>query len=133
MLEKFSFTERQISQYYRSALKDFKIARGLDIPEVIFKFSYDALLKLSIAVCAYNGLRVKSRQGHHVELINKLSKLFGDEEIEIIGNEIRAKRNKDLYGGGVIISAKEAAEFLKWTGKIFEKAEYYLYKKSRMF
>ena len=85
MFEKFAFTSRQIDQYYKSAARDLKIAQTSDIPEVIFKFSYDALLKLAIAVCAKNNLRVKSRQGHQAELINKLSEIIKEQDIIIIG------------------------------------------------
>ena len=132
MFEKFAFTARQIDQYYKSASRDLKIAQTSDIPEVIFKFSYDALLKLAIAVCAKNNLRVKSRQGHHIELINKLSEIIKDEDVKIIGQEMRSKRNWDLYGGGALISKKEADEFLIWAKKIFKTADVYLYKKVKL-
>jgi hypothetical protein len=69
MFEKFHFSKRQIRKYYQSAIRDLKIASNSKIPEVIFRFSYDALVKLAIAVCAKNGLRVKARKGHHIELI----------------------------------------------------------------
>ena len=72
MFEKFSFSQKQVNKYYQSALKDFNIAQKSNVPEVSFRFGYDSLLKLAIAVCAGNNLRIKSRQGHHVELINKL-------------------------------------------------------------
>ncbi|KKR91474.1 MAG: hypothetical protein UU95_C0002G0027 [Parcubacteria group bacterium GW2011_GWC2_42_12] len=132
MFEKFAFTSRQIDQYYKSAARDLKIAQTSDIPEVIFKFSYDALLKLAIAVCAKNNLRVKSRQGHQAELINKLSEIIKEQDIIIIGQEMRAKRNWDLYGGGALISKKEADEFLSWTKKIFAIADVYLYKRVKL-
>lgn len=132
MFEKFAFTARQIDQYYKSASRDLKIAQTSAIPEVIFKFSYDALLKLAIAVCAKNNLRVKSRQGHHTELINKLSEIIKNEDTKIIGQEMRAKRNWDLYGGGALISKKEAGEFLIWTKKIFAIADVHLYKRTRL-
>ncbi|MDO8668473.1 MAG: hypothetical protein Q7K35_05305 [bacterium] len=132
MFEKFAFTPKQIEQYFRSASRDLKIARTSDVPEVTFKFSYDALLKLAIAVCAKNNLRVRSRQGHHIELINKLSEIIKDEDIIIIGQEMRSKRNWDLYGGGTLISKKEANEFLNWTEKIFKNAEVHLYKRVKL-
>lgn len=100
--------------------------------EVAFRFSYDALLKLAIAACAKNNLRVKSRQGHHIELINKLSEILKDSDIKIIGQEMRSKRNWDIYGGGTSISEKEAKEFLKWAREIFIKSEVYLFKKKKL-
>ena len=132
MFERFSFAPKQIERYYKSAQRDFNIAQTSDIPEVAFKFSYDAILKLAIAVCAKNNSRVKSRQGHHTELINKLSEILRNEDIRVIGQEMRAKRNWDLYGGGALISKKEADEFLIWTKKIFKTADIYLYKKVKL-
>jgi len=123
MFEKFHFSFKQIDRYYKAARGDLKIAIESDVSEVAFRFCYDALLKLAIAVCAKNGLRVKSRKGHHIELIGKLAHYLGDSEIDILANEMRAKRNKNLYDGGVLISAKEAASYLKWVKEIFQKVE----------
>lgn len=117
MFKRQEFTARQIKNYFNSALKDFKIARESDVPEIIFKFSYDSLLKIAIAVCARNNLRVKSRAGHHIDLVKKLSEYLGDEDIFAIGNEMRKKRNFDLYSGGVLVSAKEALAYKKWLKK----------------
>lgn len=123
MFEKFRFSRKQIEKYHSSAKRDLKIASEANVPEVRFRFCYDALLKLAITVCAEHGLRVKSKRGHHIELIKKLSFFFKDPEIEILANEMRSKRNWDLYGGGIVISAKEAHEYLDWTKKIFREAE----------
>jgi len=132
MLERFKFSERQIENYYESAVKDYRIALKSDIQEVIFKFCYDALLKLAIAVCARNGLRVKARQGHHIELIQKIADLLKNKDIKIVGDEMRAKRNLDIYGGGVLISEKEAEEYLKWLKNIMVQAEDYLFENKKM-
>lgn len=129
MFEHFNFTKKQIDNYYKSALRDFKIAKNSDIPEISLRFCYDCLLKLAIAVCVGNGLRVKARQGHHIELIQKLSSYLNDPEIAVMANEMRAKRNWDLYGGGVLISKKEADDYIKWTGEIVEKSRLYFNQK----
>lgn len=129
MFEKFRFSRRQIEKYYNSALRDLKIAATADVSEVRFRFCYDAILKLAIAMAAEKGLRVKSRRGHHIELIKKLSFFLKDPEIEILADEMRSKRNWDLYGGGVVVSQKEAKEYLEWTKKIFSKADLLKYRK----
>lgn len=131
MFERFSFSKKQIDAYLQSALRDFSIAATSLIPEVSFRFCYDALLKLSIAVCAANDLRAKSRQGHHIELIKKISVYLNDPEIEIIANEMRAKRNWDLYGGGILISQKEATDYIDWAKAIFKKGKQYLQDKNK--
>ena len=107
-------------------MRDFKIASEARVPEVIFRFCYDTLLKAAIAVCAKNGLRVKARKGHHYELINRLAEFIGDDDVNAIGNEMRSKRNWDLYGGGFGVSKKEAREYLRWTKAVVEKVEKYL-------
>lgn len=125
MFEKFIFTSQQIEKYFESALKDFNVARGAG-SEVVFVFCYNCLLKLAITVCAKNNLRVKSRRGHHVALIIKLAEFLKDNEVEAIAQEMRAKRNKDLYTGGVLITAKEAAMYFEFTEKLLKRVEKYL-------
>jgi len=44
--QKLAFKEEQIDQFLKSGLHDLKIAEESDISDVIFKFSYDALIKL---------------------------------------------------------------------------------------
>lgn len=126
MFVKFVFSEAQIKKYYQAATNDLKIARQYDIPEIRFRFCYDALLKLAITICAKNGLRVKSRQGHHVELIVKLSLILNNPEIKLIGDNMRAKRNSDLYAGGAIITDKDADDYLHWLVDIFESVDEYI-------
>lgn len=133
MFEKFTFSDRQIKNYKNSALKDIKIASASNVPEVVFKFCYDALIKLSIAICAKNNLKIKSRQGHHIELLKKLSQILENKDINIIGNEMRSKRNFDLYCGGILISEKEAKEYLKWLKIIFRQIDDYLSETKKMF
>ncbi|MDO8592247.1 MAG: hypothetical protein Q7R92_00570 [bacterium] len=133
MFEEFNFSARQINNYFNAASRDFKIAADAAVPEVIFKFSYDALIKLAITVCAKNGLRIKARAGHHIELLKKLSEIIGDSEVETVGNIMRGKRNYDLYGGGVLISEKEAEGYRDWLKNIFIKAEDYLDENLRLF
>ncbi|MBU1046120.1 hypothetical protein KJ616_03320 [Patescibacteria group bacterium] len=131
MFERFSFTEKQINQYYKSALRDFLIASKSEIPEVTFRFCYDALIKLSITICAKNNLRVRARAGHHIELIEKLSEFLKNKEIIIVANEMRMKRNKDLYGEGVLISDVDAKDYIKWAKNIFYEGDEYVSKKGR--
>ncbi len=126
MFEEFNFSARQINHYFNAASRDFKIAAGSSVPEIIFRFSYDALIKLAISICAKNSLRVKARAGHHIELLKQLSEFIDDKEIDAIGNQMRRKRNYDLYGGGILMSEKEAEEYREWLKNIFVKAEAYL-------
>lgn len=53
--QKFDFTDPQIDKYLKSAIESLHIAETVKIPEVVFKFSYEALLKLCITVIARKG------------------------------------------------------------------------------
>jgi hypothetical protein len=133
MFERFKFSKKQIDKYYNSAKRDFKIACNSHVPEVTFRFCYDALVKLAIVVCAKQGLRVKARRGHRIELIKKLSKYLNDPEIELLANEMRVKRNKDLYGGGTLISMKEAKNYIQWIRQVFRITErFFDHKQSKL-
>jgi hypothetical protein len=125
MFKQFSFSKNQIEKYYKSALRDFSLSRS-DNPEIIFVFSYNCLLKLAITVCAKNNLRIQPRLGHHVALIEKMSELLDNQDIALIADDMRSKRNKDLYDGGVIISLKEAKLYHEFVANLIKQVEKYL-------
>ncbi len=120
MFEKFDFTDEQLERYWLSAKKDLEIAQDNDISDVVFRFSYDALIKFAVYKCAKSGLRVKSKQGHHIALINFLAENLNNPEINTVGNLMRTKRNWDLYGGGILISQKDALFFKDFISKIIK-------------
>ena len=129
--EKFLFSERQVKTYYTNAKKDFNTAtRYQKNSEICFRFGYDALIKLAVSVCAHEGLRVLSRAGHHVELIEKMSAILGEADISKYGNKMRKKRNMDIYGGGILLTANEAKIYFEFVKKIFVLANNYFNKKA---
>jgi len=127
MFEKFDFTTQQIIKFWDKAVRDFRLAEQAREIEIIFVFTYEAMLKVAIAVCAKNNLRVKARRGHHIELIDKMAEILNDQDIKQVGNEIRTKRNRGLYSGGDTVSRKEADFYCKFVKQIFEKADVYLF------
>lgn len=131
--QKKKFTAKTIQKYLNNALKSFQIAKKYKDPEIIFKFSYDALIKIGICILASLNLRVKSRSGHHVKILEMLSRILNDEEILILGDAMRKKRNLDLYGEGIFISQKEARDYLNFLTKVFKKAREYLKKQKSLF
>ena len=118
---KIKFTPEQVKQYFRSAVKDLKIAQASPFPEVIFRFTYDALLKFGIGLIAKQGFKVRSITGHHVKILEKTAQILKNSDIEIIGNKMRQNRNFDIYSGGFLISEKDANEYLKFVADIFRK------------
>ncbi len=120
--QKFSFTNEQSDRFLQNALRDLKIAKEDGIPEVRFTYAYQALLKAGIALLAKNeSLKVRSAPGHHIAVISKMSEVLNDDSINIVGDRMRIKRNKDLYDGGDIVSAKEAEECLKFVEKVLKR------------
>ncbi len=131
--QKKDFTEISIARYFNNALKDFEIAKNSQHPEVIFKFSYDALTKSGIALIAFCGYKTKSRQGHHIKIIEKTSQILNDKDIEIMGDKMRRKRNLDLYEGGTIISLREAKSYFFVTKKVILESEKYIKQQKHLF
>lgn len=127
--QKLDFTKEQIGKYFKSAQKDLIIAGATKIPEVIFKFSYEALIKIGITLIAYKGYKIRSKTGHHVKIIEIISELLKDNDVEAIGNMMRRHRNFDLYSGGTIITEKQSEEYMEFAKRVFSKAEKYIYGK----
>jgi hypothetical protein len=120
--QKIKFSLPQIEQFVRSAGRDIEIASQSDIPEVIFKFSYDALIKIGITLIAGEGYKVRSKTGHHIKILEKLGQILDNEDVKIMGNKMRQERNVDLYSGGSSISEKDSRAYLDFVKDIFAKA-----------
>jgi len=115
---KFKFTSEQLKDYLTAAEKDLIIARDSNVPEVIFQFSYNALLKFGIVMIAKQGYRAHSKIGHHTKIIEKLAELLNDQEIATVGNLMRKTRNIEMYNGGSVITEKQAREYLEFCKRI---------------
>jgi hypothetical protein len=125
MFVNFTFSDRQINNYFQSAKRDFLLASYKEA-EIKFQFSYNCFLKLAQAVCARKGLRVKSSSGHHAALFLKYAEIFKDDMSAAVAQAMRDKRNRDLYDGGIIISDKEAETYYQFVKKAMVKVENYL-------
>jgi hypothetical protein len=120
--EKFTFTKDQIDKYFATAKKSLEIAENASVPDVTFNFSYNALIKIGIAEIASKGFRIRSHEGHHMKIIQSLSEILKDENINAFGNLMRRQRNLDLYNGGIFIAEKQSKEYLQFVKEIFKKA-----------
>lgn len=119
--QKLNFTKTQTEKYFTAAKRDLEIAQKSEIPEVIFKFTYDALIKLGIFIVSQKGYKVRSIQGHHVKILDKISEILKNEDAAIIGNKMRQDRNHDFYDGGIAVSEKGSKEYLKFVENLFKK------------
>ncbi len=121
--QELAFKNEQIKLLTKSALHDLKIAEESDIADVVFKFSYDALIKLGIVLIAKRGYKVRSTIGHHIKILEKLSQILEEEDILMLGNKMRQERNVNLYEGGFFVAEKHSYEYLEFVKGIFKKAE----------
>lgn len=125
---KHTFSKEQISNYFNSSIRDYDIAKNSPEPMVIFTFTYNAIIKAGIALIATYGYRVRSAPGHHIKLLQKMKEILGKEYSLIIEifNDMRRKRNTDLYGGGIYISEKDANEYLELSKTILDAIREYI-------
>ena len=122
--QKQKFNDQQILQLLGNAKRDLHIAKKDDFAEVKFSYSYSAFIKAGIALIAKTGqVKVKSNQGHHFKIIEKMSQILEDVEIRQIGDAMRIKRNLDFYGGGIFISGKESNDYCRFVEKVVSRIE----------
>lgn len=115
------FTPVDLEKYKKSAKRDLEIAGDSKDSEVIFHFTFMALIKMGIYCLAKTGYRIKSQPGHHQKIIEYLSQYFDSKEILIIGDKMRKDRNLDFYSADVTYSKQETAEYLEFIKGIFKK------------
>ena len=111
---KIVFNREQIRRNYNNALRDLNIAKTDKILEVKFNYAYTALIKAGISLLSYYDIKVRSVPGHHIKIIDKLAKMLRNETVADVANVMRAKRNLDLYAGGIEITQKECKEYIKF-------------------
>ncbi|MBU0705631.1 prepilin-type N-terminal cleavage/methylation domain-containing protein [Patescibacteria group bacterium] len=120
---KISVKKEQTDALFKGAKRSLELALNSKEDEIILHFCYNAVIKLGIAVIAKKGYKVRSIPGHHVKILEALAGLENlKTEIKYIDN-IRKKRNIDLYEGEISLTNKEAAELIKITKKIFQSIE----------
>ena len=114
----------QIERYMAGAWRDFEIAEQDHFVEVKFTYAYQALIKGGIALLAKAGpVKVRSVPGHHVKILEKMSEILKNPDIDVIGNAMRTKRNLDLYEGGIRVGESEVQEFIEFVEKVLEEVD----------
>ena len=125
----FKFSPEQIKKNLDNALKDLNIAKQDEILDVKFNYIYTALIKSGIALLSSYGIKVRSVIGHHRKVIEKLAELLKDESVIDISNVMRAKRNLDLYAGGVEVTEKECREYIQFAENVLSEVVKFIKKK----
>jgi hypothetical protein len=124
--QKLKFTADKIAQFIASAERNVAIATESGVPEVVFKFAYDALIKVGIVLIASQGYKVRSRVGHHVRIIEKMAEILNEPDVVVLGNKMRQDRNIDLYEGGGYVSEKDSQASLAFVKATLGKAKQFL-------
>ncbi|MBT6068628.1 hypothetical protein HOG48_02635 [Candidatus Peregrinibacteria bacterium] len=119
----FNFSKESIEMMLESAEKNMLIAGYTDIPEVIFTFAYKAFIKTGIILIALRGYKARPIPGHHERIIEAIAVLLEDENVKKLGNEMREKRNFDLYAGVLLINSAESLNYLRFVKKTFEQVK----------
>jgi uncharacterized protein (UPF0332 family) len=120
---KFTFTKEQVERNLANALKDLRIAKEDAILDVKFNYTYNALIKAGIALISSYGQKVKSVPGHHIKILEVMSVILEDADINDMGNVMRSKRNTGFYAGGIEVTEKECREYLEFVQRIVTKVK----------
>ena len=128
---KFKFSDQQIQQNFKNALKDSNIAKKDEILEVKFNYAYTALIKAGIALLSFYQIKIKSVPGHHIKIIEKIAEALKDDSIMTMANIMRSKRNLDFYAGGVEVTEKEVKEFLQFSENVLSKIKNIIYSENK--
>jgi hypothetical protein len=115
------FSSQQLEDIWLSAKRQLEIASDSDVPEIVFKFSYEALVKLGILILAQNGYKIRSIPGHHRKIIETTSLILQDDSFRLMGEQMRRQRNMDLYDCAFLVSDKDVKEYLDFIKDIFNK------------
>lgn len=126
--QKIKFDQAILDDFLLNARDDLDIAKESKNAKIKFKFAYDALIKIGITLLAAEGYKVRSKTGHHFQILEKMARILKDPDISTVGNLIRQQRNADLYSGRSFISKKDAESYCDFASDVFKKAESYLKK-----
>ncbi|OIO52878.1 hypothetical protein AUJ78_00665 [Candidatus Peregrinibacteria bacterium CG1_02_41_10] len=121
--QEFQYTKQQLEKFLLNARNDLKIAEHDNNPSIIYRFAYDAVIKLGVYLLAKQKLKVRSVMGHHFKILEFIAEILElKDEIDYL-NRVRRQRNQDLYEGGIEFTKKEADSLLQVVQKIFTKVK----------
>lgn len=78
--QKIKFDQAAFDDFLLNAQDDLDIARESKIAKVKFKFAYDALIKIGITLIASKGYKVRSKTGHHFQILEKMARILKDPD-----------------------------------------------------
>ena len=123
LLKKHPINPKEIGRYLQKAKQELVDAKKiLSISEDIsFKTTYDAMIKISLALMMANGYRPRSQVGHHKTMIEFVAKMLRIKDKSIMKrfDQARKKRNLLVYQAQWV-SLREAKEAINLAEKYFK-------------
>ncbi len=117
----------EIKGHLEGAHKKLKAAYKIadDDEESSYELTYEAMLKVSLALILRHGKRPRSQPGHHIAIIEMAGCLLGENSADLIRafDEMRRNRNSFLYGGDFFASDHEVKEALNIAGQYLKLVE----------
>jgi uncharacterized protein (UPF0332 family) len=121
LIKKCPIDYRAIGNLIKRAYVDLKTAkRNLAVDEeCAYNYSYNALLRSSLALMFSNGFRPEIKD-KHLTIVRFAGSVLGDEFKKLINDYdfMRKKRNRFIYEPDIPCSMKEAKDAIK-TAKMF--------------
>jgi len=112
---KYPVNFKEIERYLFKAKNDIVVAKKiLEISEeASYKTTYDVMMKITLALIMSYGIRPRTKQGHHITMVNFAKKILGKENQMLIKkyDKMRQKRHLLVYEARWI-SHKEAKEVI---------------------
>jgi uncharacterized protein (UPF0332 family) len=96
-------------------------------PETRLEQAYHAILNCALVGLRANGLRPTDRRGHHVVALESLCDTLGipNDRVDYF-QTLRDLRNKDLYTGGIHVTARQAEEAIAEAEALHSELEQWL-------
>jgi len=131
--QKQTFDPTVITRYLNKAKHELYLAKDSKWPEIQFTQTYKSFIRIGITLMATLDYRVKSKEGHHIVIIDNIAEMLKDKRINTIGSDMRIKRNVDWYGDFIPVTEQEAKMYMCFVEEVIVKAEEYLTKQKRLF
>jgi len=133
LFQKQIFDASTVKKFLREAEVDLGLAYQNSEPRAQFWFVYSSFLRCGMALMATRGYRVRSKEGHHIFIIQKIAEILNDSSILDAGDYMRKKRNKDAYREIVSPTEEEISRYLNFVSDIYKRTEYYISKQEHLF
>lgn len=133
LLKKCPVDFRRVNEYLAKAKGDLLNAKKILAisEEISFKTTYDAMIKITLALMLAHGVRPRTQSGHHLTMIQFAKNILPKEQETLINryDRIRAKRHLLVYEASWV-SRQEAEEAILAAEKYWKIVKEYIQAKN---